>query len=644
MVTAYNLYLAFSVLLIGGGMYVWMRIIGLSGFPALFAGATVMYSGIIIPRLTHVMVIPALGMLPWIMLGVHLLSQRITRWRVLFCIFLINQLVLVNFPQATFIILLFASTYFFFLTRILKNSWIYWAVFGISILLSVALAAVQLVPTWEYYKQSVVSGGFSPETASFFSFPVKHLLTFFHPFALGNPRDGSYPPFWEFDGSVFWENSGFIGILPLVLILVSAIRRAIPPFFAGSLVVSFFLMLGKYSPLYLVYSVPPFSTFRVPSRFLWIFVISLIVMASHELEYWWTKNKYRKMFRLVLMCTVLIHVISAAGVWWDYHAINPAKNVLAQPEIFTHINKEARVFTIGLSRAQNNLFTEKGWVNPDPYVFLNNTLAPNVNALWSIPQSDAYSALRIRRSALLDSLLSEEISIMDNHATISAQAHKLFTLASVGSIVSLLDTQHDGLTEKTILSFDPFVLRVYDNPAALPRAYTVSTATSAASVAEAVRILASDTFVPGQTVLLEKADLTGELKQFITPNKPSTSKAVQIRDETATSFTIDVYNDQAPSVLVLTDTWYPGWGATIDGIDTTVYPANLAQRAVVVPAGQHMVSFQYKPASFMIGSTISAVTLIFIAVLMVLPFPSVFVRTGQKVRPLSSHRPHSRDT
>ncbi|HEY4721936.1 MAG TPA: YfhO family protein, partial [Anaerolineae bacterium] len=53
--------------------------------------------------------------------------------------------------------------------------------------------------------------------------------------------------------------------------------------------------------------------------------------------------------------------------------------------------------------------------------------------------------------------------------------------------------------------------------------------------------------------------------------------------------------------LVLTDAYYPGWTATIDGQPTNIERADVMFRAVKVPAGPHRVELRYEPQSFRIG-------------------------------------------
>jgi len=75
---------------------------------------------------------------------------------------------------------------------------------------------------------------------------------------------------------------------------------------------------------------------------------------------------------------------------------------------------------------------------------------------------------------------------------------------------------------------------------------------------------------------------------------------------------VDVETD-VDAHLVLADTWYAGWSATVDGRPATVLRANLAFRAVPVPAGRHRVEMRYRPASALAGLAISAVTAVVLA-------------------------------
>ena len=67
----------------------------------------------------------------------------------------------------------------------------------------------------------------------------------------------------------------------------------------------------------------------------------------------------------------------------------------------------------------------------------------------------------------------------------------------------------------------------------------------------------------------------------------------------------------APALLILTDSYYPGWQATLDGEAVTIYEADLLFRGVFVPEGEHQLVLSYEPVSWARGRVVSLITLIF---------------------------------
>ena len=64
-----------------------------------------------------------------------------------------------------------------------------------------------------------------------------------------------------------------------------------------------------------------------------------------------------------------------------------------------------------------------------------------------------------------------------------------------------------------------------------------------------------------------------------------------------------------PGLLVLPDTYFPGWKATVNGRDRTIYPTNGAFRGVNVPAGISRVEFRYEPRAFPMGVLLAVAAL-----------------------------------
>ncbi len=74
-----------------------------------------------------------------------------------------------------------------------------------------------------------------------------------------------------------------------------------------------------------------------------------------------------------------------------------------------------------------------------------------------------------------------------------------------------------------------------------------------------------------------------------------------------------------PGILVLTDTFYPGWRVTVDGAPASLLRANYLFRGVYVPAGAHRVEFTYHPAPFQRGLLVSSLALAVVLVTLLWP-------------------------
>jgi hypothetical protein len=62
--------------------------------------------------------------------------------------------------------------------------------------------------------------------------------------------------------------------------------------------------------------------------------------------------------------------------------------------------------------------------------------------------------------------------------------------------------------------------------------------------------------------------------------------------------------------LLLSQTFYPGWTATVDGAQSRLYRANYLFQAVRLEPGEHTVEIAFRPLSTAIGGAISALTLL----------------------------------
>lgn len=79
-----------------------------------------------------------------------------------------------------------------------------------------------------------------------------------------------------------------------------------------------------------------------------------------------------------------------------------------------------------------------------------------------------------------------------------------------------------------------------------------------------------------------------------------------------TEVVLDAFLER-PGLLVLTDTYYPGWQVKVNGQPGEVLRVNGVFRGVELPSGTHRVIFQYRPLSFALGVLVAGATLVLLA-------------------------------
>jgi hypothetical protein len=134
---------------------------------------------------------------------------------------------------------------------------------------------------------------------------------------------------------------------------------------------------------------------------------------------------------------------------------------------------------------------------------------------------------------------------------------------------------------------------IYLNRDAAPRAQVYFDVTSAASEENAAALMLRPGFDPAKTAIVE----TGKSLRV------STSLPIPSRIDSYTdSRVVMTTTTSAPGTLVLADAYYPGWEAYVDEKPATIYSADIALRGVLVPAGTHTITMEYRPQSVVIGA------------------------------------------
>jgi len=138
---------------------------------------------------------------------------------------------------------------------------------------------------------------------------------------------------------------------------------------------------------------------------------------------------------------------------------------------------------------------------------------------------------------------------------------------------------------------------IYRNPTALPRAYVVPRARVVPDDDPALARLAA-TDAREQVLLAEDPLAAGGRRQAFTPAAYAADDPDRVVIEVAT---------EAPGLLVVADTWMPGWSARLDGRRTPILRGDHAHRVVALPArGRHRVVMTYRPPGLALGLAITA--------------------------------------
>jgi hypothetical protein len=142
---------------------------------------------------------------------------------------------------------------------------------------------------------------------------------------------------------------------------------------------------------------------------------------------------------------------------------------------------------------------------------------------------------------------------------------------------------------------------VWENPAALPRAFVPQRVSACGSQAAMLERLADKTFDAAVESFTENG-----------PTFSACSGDAQVVREHPQEVVIEA-EMATPGLVVLADQWYDGWKATVNGSPAAIHVVNHALRGVEAPAGRSTIVMQYAPATVARGMRWSSVALVCLA-------------------------------
>lgn len=206
--------------------------------------------------------------------------------------------------------------------------------------------------------------------------------------------------------------------------------------------------------------------------------------------------------------------------------------------------------------------------------------------------------------------LAEYQALLKGH--IRDRSSRLYQFLNARYLVVKKGERPPGEAFRPVFLQDPRI-DIYENPQAFPRAFVVYDAVVVDGRAAALAAITAPGFDPGRTVVLERSQGDLPARAALLPQPAFTPAEVEQAGPGRLRVRVQAAR---PGWLVLSEVWYRGWHARVDGRPAPVRRANWIFRAVPVDAGEHIVELWFAPATFAAGAAISAVSLLTCLVLL----------------------------
>ncbi len=617
----------------GSAMYAclrWLRPADRIGRLAALIGAlSFMFSGVFITHIGNLNLIAVAAWLPLAFIGLHrAIDAPDTRSSLAWALgggLALGTGALAGHGQSTFLLASFLGVYTLY-RLISERSWRALPLLLLVGLIAVAAAAISLFPALESIKYTL-RAEFDFERSTNYSLPWRGLVGLFAPDFFGR---GAV----NFRGDWPRVEYGYAGVIPWLLALAAFVRRPwrghLFYLFAGS---GFLLLaLGPNTPLYgLLFGHLPIVPFQVPARFVLLVDFSLAALAALGLDVLMKRVLSPPKFRRILGGAFAFGLLLTFVLYWQKNLLavaspNREPQMLRSILVFILLGGVSWLMVLAYFRRRFSprLF---GW-----FVFLWLAvdligLGRYVEIEWNDPTlgfasgSPALAFLKsdpglhrvdIATGHWQPSLMQLEklydIGGVYNPLYLSNYAVYTGSMGSRGSpLYNLLGVKYivggknvpPGDTNFIVPVFDndPNV-NIYLNTRALPRVMVLYEAEVVSDHDAAFAAIHREDFDPQHTLILEGGS---PLKQA------AGTSYIEVQRYDLNSSAFRVSTDR-PAYFLLTDIDYPHWQAFDNGIQTVIFTADYALRAVYLTPGEHLLKFQFLPAGWRPGVAVSGLT------------------------------------
>jgi hypothetical protein len=650
------------------GTYVLARHLGASRSGAFLAGFAFAWSGFFVCQLRHLSIIATVAGFPW---AIYCLEQAsagaITdvsaaramplRRRLLWLTAfggVFGLQVLAAFPQSAYIsslvyaaLVIFRAYWLLDLQHRLprRDRIVPAAGLAVGALVAVVVGALvgmaQLLPLRELGGLSDRGAGVAYEWATQFKYYPPNFLMFFVPYINGDISNLTYT-----GTGIFWEDYGYVGLVTVLAAGVAAavrIKRFVtdrvsppPPvgriedhefavaFWIATGLVAYGMVLGPATPLYpLAFDfLPGLKTFRFATRFLFVVELALALLGGLGLTYLQQVIARRVPSRrrsvvpaLVGVVLVCITVVDLVGHNRRQNPLADSARWLAPPATVSIIQRSGEAGRVyapsAIPQHVTTFYTARGWSGDlTPYFLHRDLLQPNSNLLHGLSTLNAYAGISPswsvdligdhNRTGLLGAL-----SAVRPDGLLAMPAY--YNWLEAMSVRWLLLSVPANTDRVEYVGRTPYAA-VYRVKGALPRARFAPRVRLVRTMDEVGWLSAAGTLDPRQEVVLHDARDLRHVAS-VQSGASDVSGDARIVVDRATEVIIEARSTKG-GLLVLADTYYPGWIVTVDGRERPLLRANVMQRGVAVPPGTHRVAFEFRSEAVEWGMRLTAVGLV----------------------------------
>jgi Bacterial membrane protein YfhO len=248
--------------------------------------------------------------------------------------------------------------------------------------------------------------------------------------------------------------------------------------------------------------------------------------------------------------------------------------------------------------------------DPGPYrvAAVNVTYGASFEIMYGLDSATGYTVILRRTTELLSTLGFQEGAPGLIAERIAASQDRLLDLMNVKYLVATAwnpSAEHlASRPDRFRLVFSETGVRVFENLSVLPRAFLVPASKILTLPAEGAQLarVRDPGFDPAKSVVL--GHLPPEPPGVSGAERPSVSAVTRIEPGIND---VRLHAEVAePSILVLSQTHYPGWKVIVDGKTVPVLRVDYGFLGAALGTGNHTVRFVYRPGSLRTGALLSA--------------------------------------